>query len=262
MLILLNPWKLRLNEIFGSIFLYLSVFIDNSLYPYLITFYLLLIFTQKLSKEDKEGNNVLIIGVGLLATVLSMSLLSKSPAFFSTAPKTFVQVFVEIFSFFKSENLLQSLSLLSRGLVKAYFSPIIVILPLFYFFFDKKDKSILVLSILGVVFPLFEINNIKLGQYHHLYSSIYVLLIVCVYVLSQVIKHNSYPAIKIIFSLMIPIVLITGLGARIHRDYYRRQSMEDVGKVLMQRSDSINASMYVPFGQNLPVKDFPMAKQN
>ena len=113
------------------------------------------------------------------------------------------------------------------------------------------------LSILGVVFPLFEINNIKLGQYHHLYSSIYVLLIVCVYVLSQVIKHNSYPAIKIIFSLMIPIVLITGLGARIHRDYYRRQSMEDVGKVLMQRSDSINASMYVPFGQNLPVKDFP-----
>ena len=75
------------------------------------------------------------------------------------------------------------------------------------------------------------------------------------------IKVQKIPTMKIFLSIALIGVLIVGLGARVHRDYYRRQSMTSIGRTLEKRSDTKGAKLYTPFGKLLPVKGFLATKE-
>ena len=263
---LMNPLPFFLHSLFGVILIGLGVLLSPVLHFYSMIFYfsLLIVYVDKLNfsfdiKKSTPFN--LVTGLGLLISIFLVSILGKSTQFFSYSPKTLTQSVIELITFLTNNNLFNDLTLVSRTMVKAYFSPIIFIAPLILFLTPLRKKELFPLLILSFLMPVFELPILAKSEYHHLYSSIFLLTIATAFSLKEMIKIQKIPLIRAFFALSLFGILVIGLGARVHRDYYRRQSMVSIGKTLEDRRDTVNAKIYTPFGKLLPVKGFLHAKK-
>ena len=263
---LLNPLPFLLNTLLGVVFIAVSILLSPSLHLYAMIFYfsLLIVFIDKLkftfNKEMAAPFNP-VNGLGFLVTIFLISILGKDTHFFSIAPKTLTQSVIELITFFTSKDLFNQLTLVSRTLVKAYFSPVIFVAPLVLFLAPLRKKELFPLLIVGFLLPAFELPRLSQGNYHLLYSSIFLLSVSTTFSLKEMVKIQKIPFMKLFLSFTLIGILLVGLGARVHRDYYRRQSMVSISDTLEKRDDTKNVKLYTPFGKLLPVKGFVATKE-
>ena len=82
-------------------------------------------------------------GLGFLLTIFLVSILGKDAQFFTIAPKTLTQSVIELITFFTSKDIFNNSALVSRLMVKAYFSPVIFVAPLILFLGPLRKKRII-----------------------------------------------------------------------------------------------------------------------
>ena len=261
---LLNPMRFFLHSVIGVLFIILSIFISPSLFTLAMIFYLSIFLSNigdfSISSGSKEASPFNIVtGLGFLVTVFMVSILSKGDNFFNVAPKTITQTLIGISSFIINDDFLLNLKFLSRNLVKAYYSPVILIAPLFLFFQKLRVRELLPVLVVGVSSPVVGMVSIAQSNYHFLYSSVVFLTICTVFALREFLKLQRIPFVKGFFLFVLVGVLLGGLVARTQRDYHRRQSMNQIGEYLKSIPDIDNQVLHTPFGQRLPVEGFSKA---
>jgi hypothetical protein len=262
---LISPLPFFLHSVIGVILMGCGVLLSPALHFYSMIFYfsLLIVCVDKLNFSfDRKKSSAFnpVCALGLLMTIFIVSILGKDTHFFTNAPKTLTQSVIELISFLTAKDLFINLAIVTRTMVKAYFSPVIFIAPLILFLRPLRKKELFPLLSVGFLLPIFQLPKLVESDYHLLYSSVFLLTIATTFSLKEMIKVQKIPLMKSFLALSLVGILLVGLGVRVHRDYHRRQSMVSVSETLIQRSDTKGIKLYTPFGKLLPVKGFIKTK--
>jgi len=147
------------------------------------------------------------------------------------------------------------------SMMKAYFSPLLIIAPWGIILFYRKFKSftdargILSFCLLSIVIFIFEIPHMNNGHYFGMFPAIIFSILVLIVSLKEMFLRIEGKMVRSIVILLVPVVLIVALMARGYRDFYRSYSTFGIVKIL-RSSLPIRSTLYTPYGASLKIKGF------
>ena len=117
-------------SLLGASCLLYSVFLNSDLRPLLVLLYLFLIFNSLSDDFKSEGRSFFTLGVCALVSVLVILLSGIYGVFTNDSPSTFALTMMQIFKSFDGVAISSGFAKISRTLVKCFFSPFLLLIPL------------------------------------------------------------------------------------------------------------------------------------
>ena len=257
------PKKLNLCLIIGASMLLYSVFLNSGLWPLLVLLYLLLIFNSLSDDFKSEGRSFFTLGVCALVSVLVILLSGMYGIFTNDSPSTFALTIMQIFKSFDGVAISSGFAKISRTLVKCFFSPFLVLIPIAIFtpllkevHTTKYSSWLLSLPFVMLVYFFVEIPNLLNGIYSNLFPVVMISCLLTALGIHEILRWRKDLYLRVLIIVFIPVVLAGSLFARTYRDYYRPQSMMGVISELSRAEIPLGAVVYTPYGQNLSIKSF------
>ena len=259
-----------------TLFLFLSgSLIDRNIYSYVVLFYIFYLI-EVLNNNDKNAGNskqsyLLVLNLIIFMAInyywraesstegFSLTIASRSAFLYDFIYKEIFTGYTNVFAIFN--RMLDVSARISMSLVKAYFSPLIIITPLvsiifflsFKSFFRKKGIS--TFCLLSIFCCVFEMPYLHEGNYYGLIPAVFLSTLVLVAALREIFLITDGKIVRAVVIFLLPIVLIIGLFARGYRDYYRLNSVKGILKII-EKEVPIEATLYTPYGRMINVKGF------
>ena len=179
------------------------------------------------------------------------------------SPSTFALTMMQIFKSFDGVAISSGFAKISRTLVKCFFSPFLLLIPLGIFTpllkevrSSKYSSWVLSLPFVILLFMFVEIPNLINGQYSNLFPVILISCLLTALGIHEILLWRKDLYLRVLIVIFIPLVLAGSLFARTYRDYYRPQSMMGVINELSRSEIPLGSVVYTPYGQNLSIKSF------